>query len=207
MNIFRSLMLPTCSICLRVLDGETWIDPETIIRERRSFERHSPPRLRPALCPACETSIRRRRVQPSDAAVAQTTATTVSARVGNRSSRRPAQLNAPQQRELNTPMPTIYPLGFAIGVAVALVGLVSDPLAISSIGIVIATVFGALWARDATTELRDRAERVEPETGKLRRRQELRTPGAPIGVHGVDVGGPDVEEALLSGLIPRSSPE
>jgi Rieske Fe-S protein len=38
---------------------------------------------------------------------------------------------------------------------------------ISSIGIVIATVFGALWARDATTELRDRAERVEPEAGKL----------------------------------------
>ena len=29
----------------------------------------------------------------------------------------------------------------------------------------------------------------------LRRRQELRTPGAPLGVRGVDVGDPDVEEA------------
>jgi Rieske Fe-S protein len=76
-------------------------------------------------------------------------------------------VNAPQQRELNAPMPTIYPLGFAIGVAVVLVGLVIDPLVISSIGIVIATVFGALWARDATIELRHRAERVEPEAGKL----------------------------------------
>ena len=71
-------------------------------------------------------------------------------------------MNAPQQRELNTPMATIYPLGFAIGVAVALVGLVIDPLVISSIGIVIATVFGALWARDATTGLRDRASGSSP---------------------------------------------
>jgi hypothetical protein len=76
-------------------------------------------------------------------------------------------VNAPQQREFNAPRPTIYPLGFAIGVAVVLVGLVVDPLVISSIGIVIATVFGVLWARDATIELRDRAERVEPEAGKL----------------------------------------
>src|SRR5271156_4190688 len=29
----------------------------------------------------------------------------------------------------------------------------------------------------------------------LRRRQELRAPGAPFGVHGVDVGDPDIEEA------------
>src|SRR5580700_4939796 len=29
----------------------------------------------------------------------------------------------------------------------------------------------------------------------LRRRQELRTPGAPFGVHGVDIRDPDIEEA------------
>jgi hypothetical protein len=63
-------------------------------------------------------------------------------------------------------MPTIYQLGFAIGVAVVLVGRVVNPLLISSIS-VIATFFGVLWPRDATTELRDRAEWVEPEADKL----------------------------------------
>jgi len=47
------------------------------------------------------------------------------------------------------PSPTIYPLGFAVGIAVILVGLIIDPLLIGSIGAVITIVFGFLWIRDA----------------------------------------------------------
>jgi hypothetical protein len=59
------LTLRTCSICLRVLDRGNWIAAETIILERRSYERASPPRLKSALCADCEQSIFERRVQPA----------------------------------------------------------------------------------------------------------------------------------------------
>jgi Rieske Fe-S protein len=64
------------------------------------------------------------------------------------------------------PQPTLWPVAFAIGVAVLLVGLIINPLWISTIGGAIALVFGALWARAATAELRGapvvvRAERRE----------------------------------------------
>jgi hypothetical protein len=58
----RSLTLPTCSICLRVLQRGNWIDAETVIVEQRSFERASPPSLQPALCADCEHSIYERRL-------------------------------------------------------------------------------------------------------------------------------------------------
>ena len=61
------------------------------------------------------------------------------------------------------PGPTLWPAGFAIGIVVVLVGLIVDPMVISSIGAVIAIVFGALWAREATAELRGRTASVEPE--------------------------------------------
>jgi Rieske Fe-S protein len=68
-----------------------------------------------------------------------------------------------QQEESHLPAPTVYPIGFAIGIVVVLVGLVIDPLLISSIGAAIAIVFGILWARDATAELRGEPIVVEPE--------------------------------------------
>jgi Rieske Fe-S protein len=50
--------------------------------------------------------------------------------------------------EPHTPSPSIWPVGFAIGIACILAGLVvSIPAAI--VGAVITVVFGALWARDA----------------------------------------------------------
>jgi Rieske Fe-S protein len=64
--------------------------------------------------------------------------------------------------------PTLWPLGFAVGVAVALVGLIVNPVWISSIGGAIAIVFGVLWARDATSELRGHPLVVEPERRELR---------------------------------------
>jgi Rieske Fe-S protein len=73
------------------------------------------------------------------------------------------------------PGPTLWPAGFAIGIAVVLVGLIVDPQVISSIGAVIAIVFGALWTRQATAELRGHAAPVEPE-----RREAAAAPAAPV---------------------------
>jgi Rieske Fe-S protein len=69
--------------------------------------------------------------------------------------------------EAHLPPPTLWPIGFAIGIVVILVGLVIDPLLISTIGAVIAIVFGFLWARDATAELRGEQVVVEPERREL----------------------------------------
>jgi Rieske Fe-S protein len=73
-----------------------------------------------------------------------------------------------EQAEPHLPPPTLWPVGFAIGIAVVLVGLIVDPLVISSIGGAITVVFGFLWIRDATVELRGRPIHVEPETRELR---------------------------------------
>jgi len=61
------------------------------------------------------------------------------------------------------PAPTLWPLGFAVGIAVALVGLIVDPEWIASIGAGIAIVFGFLWARDATGEMRRHVPTVTAE--------------------------------------------
>ena len=74
--------------------------------------------------------------------------------------------------EVHLPAPTLWPLGFAIGVVVVLVGLIVNPTLISSIGGAIALVFGFLWARDATSELRGHEIAIEPE------RRALAEPGA-----------------------------
>ena len=81
--------------------------------------------------------------------------------------------------ETHLPSPTLYPIGFAIGIVVLLVGLIINPLLISSIGAAIAIVFAILWAREATAELRGEPVAVEPE------RRELTAP--PADQHGVAV--------------------
>jgi Rieske Fe-S protein len=65
--------------------------------------------------------------------------------------------------EPHLPSPTLWPLGFAIGIAVVLVGLIVNPEIVASIGGAIAIVFGVLWARDATAEMRGHHVVVEPE--------------------------------------------
>jgi Rieske Fe-S protein len=69
--------------------------------------------------------------------------------------------------EAHLPSPTLYPIGFAIGIVVLLVGLIINPLLISSIGAAIAIVFAILWAREATAELRGEPVVVEPERREL----------------------------------------
>ena len=65
--------------------------------------------------------------------------------------------------EPHLPAPTLWPIGFAIGIVVALVGLIINPTLISPIGGAIAIVFAFLWAREATAELRGEPTHVEPE--------------------------------------------
>ncbi len=66
------------------------------------------------------------------------------------------------------PGPSLYPIGFAAGVACILVGLIVNPRVIAPIGAVIAVVFGFLWARDATKEYRGVPEPIEPERREVR---------------------------------------
>src|ERR671934_2853931 len=61
------------------------------------------------------------------------------------------------------PAPSLYPVGFAAGIACVLVGLIVSPTFVAPIGGAIAIVFGFLWARDATMEYRRVPEHVEPE--------------------------------------------
>jgi Rieske Fe-S protein len=70
--------------------------------------------------------------------------------------------------EPHLPPPSLWPVGFAVGIVVILVGLVINPMFIAPIGGLITIVFGALWARDATAELRGHAIVVEPERAETR---------------------------------------
>jgi Rieske Fe-S protein len=57
----------------------------------------------------------------------------------------------------------LWPIAFAIGVACLLVGLVLNWI-VAAIGVVLAVVFGFLWARDVTRDVRDEVPAIEPET-------------------------------------------
>ena len=69
--------------------------------------------------------------------------------------------------EPHLPAPTLWPIGFAIGIVVLLVGLIVNPIIVSTIGAAIAVVFGLLWGRDATAELRAEPAEVEPERREM----------------------------------------
>jgi Rieske Fe-S protein len=67
------------------------------------------------------------------------------------------------ENENHTPQPSLWPIGFAIGVACLLVGLVISWI-VAAIGAGIAIVFGLLWAREVTREVRGEVPEIEPET-------------------------------------------
>jgi Rieske Fe-S protein len=60
------------------------------------------------------------------------------------------------------PSPTIWPFAFAGGIALLLVGIVVS-LLVAIIGAVIAVIFGFLWIREATREVRAVPPEAEPE--------------------------------------------
>jgi quinol---cytochrome c reductase iron-sulfur subunit, bacillus type len=63
----------------------------------------------------------------------------------------------PGDEQPHTPSPSIWPVGFAVGIACILAGIVVS-MWVAIVGAVIAVVFGALWARDAMAP----KEHVEP---------------------------------------------
>ena len=63
----------------------------------------------------------------------------------------------------HVPGPSLWPIAFAIGVACLLLGLVINWI-VAAIGAVIAIVFGFLWARDVTHDVRGDVPGIEPET-------------------------------------------
>jgi Rieske Fe-S protein len=72
-------------------------------------------------------------------------------------------LSDPGHDNRHVPGPSLWPIAFAIGVACLLVGLVISWI-VAAIGAVIAIVFGFLWARDVTRDVRDEVPYIEPET-------------------------------------------
>ena len=69
----------------------------------------------------------------------------------------------------HSPGPSLYPIGFAAGIACILIGLIINPKVIVPIGVVIAVVCGFFWARSATKEFRDEpVAAIEPERGGAR---------------------------------------
>ena len=60
------------------------------------------------------------------------------------------------------PSPTLWPIGFAVGIACILTGLVLSWV-VAAVGVAIAVIFGFLWIRDVTKPVRTTAPAVEPE--------------------------------------------
>jgi menaquinol-cytochrome c reductase iron-sulfur subunit len=87
------------------------------------------------------------------------------------------------------PAPTVYPIGFAAGVATVLVGLIVNPKVIAPIGGVIAVVFAFLWVRDATAEYRGVPDEIEPE----RREVPPTAVAPPIPAHEGEAAMPEPE--------------
>jgi len=118
------------------------------------------------------------------------------------------------------PPPSLWPVGFAVGIVCLLVGLVvSWPVA--AVGAVLALVFGFLWARDVATGGHSRpdappipagvgeAARPEPAPGERFPRSKF-LEGATLGLGGV-IGGivtlPAVGFALLPAFVKQHAHE
>jgi menaquinol-cytochrome c reductase iron-sulfur subunit len=72
------------------------------------------------------------------------------------------------------PGPSLWPILFAAGVACLLLGLVISWV-VAAIGAVLAVVFGLLWARDVTRDVRGEVPEIPPET-----RTVADTPSEPV---------------------------
>jgi Rieske Fe-S protein len=62
----------------------------------------------------------------------------------------------------HVPSPSLWPVGFAVGIAVLLTGLIVGWY-IVILGAVLALAFGFLWIRDVTAEMRGPVAEIEPE--------------------------------------------
>ena len=101
------------------------------------------------------------------------------------------------QGKPHLPPPSLWPIGFAIGIVCILVGLiVSWPAA--AVGAVVTVVFGFLWVRDVTGDYRRRHLGPEPAVGG----PESATEGAPAIP--ADKGGAAMPEPAPGERFPRN---
>src|SRR5690349_11867122 len=101
------------------------------------------------------------------------------------------------------PPPSLWPVGFAIGVAVLLVGLVINPKIIAPIGALMAIVFGFLWVREMGHQARSGPPvEVEPETREVA--AQAAPPPAAEAVAAEAEAPPAAEEAEEEERFPRS---
>jgi Rieske Fe-S protein len=84
----------------------------------------------------------------------------------------------------NLPAPTLWPVGFAVGVAVLLVGLIVSWPAVA-VGGAIALVFGFLWVRDLSGGMSKAEPPPPPEPARAA------APPAIVGAAGAPLPGPD----------------
>jgi menaquinol-cytochrome c reductase iron-sulfur subunit len=128
---------------------------------------------------------------------------------------RPGQQGEGHGGSPHLPSPSIWPFAFALGIAFVLLGLVITNWLIVAIGAGIAIVFGFLWVRDATRELRGTpappaARKVdeEPEEeeqaaaeGPARYPRSVFLEGATLGI-GAAIGGVVTLPALGFAVLP-----
>lgn len=81
------------------------------------------------------------------------------------------------------PTPTIWPVGFAVGIACIFVGLIISKIVLV-VGVVIAAIFGVLWIRDATRPFRSDEAPAEAEPPPA----PMRPPGVRAAAPGPDPG-------------------
>jgi Rieske Fe-S protein len=86
-------------------------------------------------------------------------------------------LSDPGHDTSHLPGPSLWPIGFAVGVACLLLGLVLSWI-VAAIGAVLAVGFGLLWARDVTRDVRGQVPEIEPETRAVSDRAAPAAPAA-----------------------------
>ena len=81
------------------------------------------------------------------------------------------------------PGPSLWPIGFAVGIVCTLVGLVGSWI-VAGIGAVLTLIFGFLWVREATTEYRTPVQPAEPPPPRAT------APAIPAHIGGDALAGP-----------------
>jgi menaquinol-cytochrome c reductase iron-sulfur subunit len=106
--------------------------------------------------------------------------------------------HGPEERP-HVPSPSLWPIGFAVGVACILAGLIVSTAAVA-VGVAITLVFGFLWVRDVTRDYRgpvvEEAEEPEP--------VEAAPTAEPIPAHLGPPAMPETDEEELARRFPRS---
>jgi Rieske Fe-S protein len=106
-------------------------------------------------------------------------------------------VSSPEDEKPHLPSPSLWPLGFAVGIACLLAGLVVS-LPAAAVGALLAIVFGFLWIRDVTRGVDTAPAHVEPES---------RAPLQPTGAEAAGTSGgamPVMEDEEVAAY-PRST--